>query len=430
MKRLTLLGLTLVFCLLSFIIFVQAQDSMEVLFWTRPNPLWTEYWEKMAVKYNDTNPVIAGKKVTIKAMPMPTKPSSEAAIQMSISAGTIVGGSENIVTGFASLLASEGQLVALDELPGFWDLIKTRAMTTTIKRWTAPDGHIYIVPNFSNPKLYVWRIDILKKLAFEKPPVSYNEALELGKRLKEKYPDKFLMADDRMVDPTWWKRWGDFFPFYYANTNTPFMTGNKLTANDKAAIEVFDFLHKLYEKNYLLTAKVKDPFVQGLCVWKRINSWDPVRWKKKYPEMVFSQNYIITGPIPSTPAKTANFFTDEKGLVIYTKASPEEKKAIWDFYKFVLSNPKNDALYFETTGVLPVRGDVTFNPIINYLLTPETELWSKAVSLAIPSINHPKFSEIMEFIGIEGLIPAIKGEKSPEQAWIDVKVDIETLLKQ
>jgi len=410
---------------------VLATEALEILFWTRPNPLWVNFWEEMAERYMASNPVVAGKAVKVKVMPMPEKPTSEAAIQMSIAAGTVADGSENIVTGFAHLLAKEGHLVPLDTLPGFWELMEKRAMKDLILRWKAPDGHIYLIPNFSNPKLYAWRMDILRTLGFGEPPKDYNQVFELGKRLKEKYPEKFLMADTRTVEPTWWKRWGDFFPFYYANTDVRFITESKLTADEEVVIKVFEFFHKLYDKGYLLTAKVGDPFPTGVCVWTRINSWDPLRWKTKFPELVFGRDYVVTGPVPAPCSEQPiNFFTDEKGLVIYANPSPEEREAIWDFYKFVLSDVKNDIFYFETTGVLPVRGDVDTNPELSALRVPETALWSFAVSNAIPSTNHPKFAEILEALGAEGFIPALKGERAPEEAWKKAKAKILALLQE
>jgi len=422
----------LVLVLVGISVSALAAESVEVTFWPRPNPLWVEYWQYMADRYMVTNPVINGKPVVVKIASMPTKPSSEAAIQMAIAGGTVATGSGNIVTGFGLMLAKDGHLVPLDELPGFWELMEQRAIADTIReKWVAPDGHVYTVPNFSNPKIYAWRIDILRELGYQHPPRSYSEVFELGRVLKARYPDKFLMVDDRTVDPTWWKRWGDFFPFYHAFIAAPFVTNNKLTVSDAMVVEVFEFFHGLFDNDLLLTAKAQDPFPTGLCVWTRINAWDPIKWRDKYPELVFGENYVLSPPVvPDWYPQDLpiHFFTDEKGIVIYANASEEERLAIWDFYRFVLGDPQNDLTYFETTGVLPSRGDITTNPILASAITPETFLWSYAVSVAIPSMAHPKFAEIQEALGAQGFIPALRGEKPSGRAWADAKAAIEDLL--
>lgn len=431
LKKINLLLLLVLTCvtLLVLPVIAQTSDSLQITFWTRPNPLWVTYWEKMAEKYNATTPVVAGKNVVVEAVSVPAKPDTETAIQMSIAAGTVVQGSENLLTGFVNILAEEGYTVPLDELPGFLELMGKRGMADLIKEWTASDGHIYLIPNFSNPKLFAWRIDILRELGFETPPGTYCEALELGEQIKKRDPDKFLMVEHRATNPSWSNRWGDFFPFYYANTSTPFITGNILTADDKAAIEVFKFFNEMYAKRYLLTVEVPNAFDRGVGVWQRINSWAPLQWKESAPNMVLDRNYSVTGPLQADENRPGNFFTDEKGMAIFAQSSSEEREAIWDFYKFVLSDPANDLIYFQMTGVLPVRGDLTVHPELKSLITPETTLWAGAVSTAIPSISHEQFAKVMEILGTEGFIPALRGEKDPEKAWADTKALITALLK-
>ena len=63
---------------------------------------------------------------------------------------------------------------------------------------------------------------------------------EVAKLAQEE--DLFLMVRPALVKPNWWERWFDFFTLYYAiSGDVPFITGNEITADEEAVLEVFQF---------------------------------------------------------------------------------------------------------------------------------------------------------------------------------------------
>jgi len=199
-------------------------STVQIDFWAAPNPTQQAFWKKMADRYMEEH-----KHVKIKVSPMPESPSSEAGIQSAIAAGNAPVLSENISRGFAAQLAESRAIVPMDQFDGFDDLLRKRQMETTISTWKFADGHQYVLPIYSNAMLFGWRIDLLKELGYNEPPKTYSEVLEVGKKLKEKYPDKFLWARADLAKPTWWARWFDFFMLYNAASNgTHFIDGTRV----------------------------------------------------------------------------------------------------------------------------------------------------------------------------------------------------------
>lgn len=212
-------------------------QAVEFEFWSAPNPTQQAFWTEMANAYMEEN-----EHVTIKVSPIPESPSSEAGIQSAIAAGNAPAVTENISRGFAAQLAESGAIVPLETFEGYTELIEERKMQKTMEGWTFADGHQYVLPIYSNAILFAWRLDILQELGYEAPPKTYSEVLELGERLKEAHPDKFLWARADLVKPTWWARWFDFFMLYNAASGgNGFIEGSELAADDQAGIKTRNF---------------------------------------------------------------------------------------------------------------------------------------------------------------------------------------------
>jgi multiple sugar transport system substrate-binding protein len=281
--------------------------------------------------------------------------------------------------------------------------------------------------------LFGWRIDILKELGFNEPPTTYSGMMAVGKALKAAYPDNFLIARDALIQTTWWQRWFDFFMLYNAASDgQPFVTGSQVTADDEAVIAVFKFYGDLKANDYLLTQKATSPFETGLEVWRSLGPWSFPGWKANWPEMVLNETFVTAPPpLPDdVNLAYAKTFADAKGLVIYAQRSPEEQAAIWEFIKWVFTDPINDRAWVDATGMLPMRGDLTTNPTFAKVFEDHPELMGYAdeMAYAVPAMANERFADIQTALGEEGLIPVILGEKTPQQGWADAKAAIEAIL--
>jgi multiple sugar transport system substrate-binding protein len=399
-------------------------------FWAAPNPTQQAFWQDMAKQYATVNP-----KVKVNVTAMKESPTSEASIQAAIAAKSAPTLSENINRGFAAQLAGSKALVPLDTLDGFQDIVKARNMSGTIGPWKFADGHQYVLPIYSNAMLFGWRLDTLKDLGYNEPPKTYSEILDLTKKLKAKYGDKkFLWAKADLADPTAWKRWFDFFMLYDAASNgNKFIEGSKFTGDDKAGVSVLTFVDNLRKENGLLARQVTDPFETGVGTFADIGPWTFTTWAEKYPELQYNKNYTLTmPPVPDgmNPADSKTF-ADTKGLVIYASATKEQQKAAIDFIKWVYSDAKNDAAWFEKTMLPPARDDLTSNEAFKSILdkNPQLKPYAENVPNAIPPMDNAKYNDLQTIIGEQAFNKVVKGEISPEEGWANMKKAIESALK-
>ncbi|MDP4164370.1 MAG: extracellular solute-binding protein [Bacillota bacterium] len=398
-------------------------------FWAAPNPTQQVYWKEIADEFTKENP-----KIKVNVSPMKESPTSEAGIQSAIAGGSAPTMSENINRGFAAQLAESKALVPLDQLSGFDKVKQSRNMENTMKGWQFADGHQYVLPIYSNAMLFGWRLDILKQLGFNEPPKTYSEMLAVAKKLKEKFPDKYVWAKADLADPTAWKRWFDFFMLYNAASNgNKFVEGSKFTGDQKAGESVLGFVNDLRKDNALLTRQAKDPFETGLGIFSDIGPWTMSYWADKFPNMKYNETYTLALPPVPDGMDTTNVhtFADTKGLVIYASATKEQQKAAMTFINWVYSNPKNDLTWLEKTNLPPARDDLSTNDTFKAFFdkNPALKPYAAAVPNGIPSMDNSKYNDLQTFIGQQAFNPVVKGEKDPKTAWTDMQKAIEGALK-
>jgi multiple sugar transport system substrate-binding protein len=398
-------------------------------FWAASNPTQQAYWQNMAKAYEQTN-----SKVKINVSVIKESPSSEATIQAAIAGGSAPTISENINRGFAAQLAASKALVPLDTLNGFNDIITTRKMSSTIQPWKFADGHQYVLPIYSNAMLFGWRLDLLKELGYNTPPQTYSEIMAVNAKLKAKYPDKYFWAKADLADPTAWKRWFDFFMIYNAASNgNNFIEGNKFVGDDKAGVATLTFIDDLRKNKGVLAQNVADPFETGTSLFIDLGPWTFTNWAEKFPNMKYNENYTLSmPPVPDgVDPKTSKTFADTKGLVIYASATKEQQAAALDFVKWVYSDPKNDAQWFDQTKLPPARDDLTTNDSFKAILdkNPQLQPYAENVPNAVPPMDNPKFNDLQTIIGQEAWNKVVRGEIDPATGWANMKKAIEGALK-
>lgn len=397
------------------------EQKVTIDFWTAPANVHQVFWKQMAEAYAEVKPNV---KINVSAMP--ESPTSEAGILAAIAGGTAPTISENVFRGFAAQLAENKAIVPLDSMDGFDDIVRNRNMEHIMAGWKFSDGHQYVLPIFSNPSMFVWRIDILKEAGVNEPPKTYSEVIEAGRKLKQKYPDKYVWVNPDLVNTAWYKRWWDFLTLYAgASQGNAFVQGKNIVADDKAAVDVLKFFDDMRKEKLVLAQQATDPFETGLGVASQLVPFKFVTMREKYPELKYGTNFVVTSaPVPDgVPTTDVKTVADSKGLVIYAQASEEKQKAAWEFVKWVFSKPEHDLKWLEVTNLLPARGDLatdaTFAEYLNKY--PELQAYVDNVKNAVPAIDNPKFVEIQGAIGEKGLIPVLNGQTEPEKAWDDVK---------
>ncbi|MGX7393396.1 ABC transporter substrate-binding protein [Carnobacterium mobile] len=426
-----LLGITLVGCGSNSNSSKKENGKTEVTFWAAPNPPQLKYWKEMAAEFEKTNPDI-----DVVVTQMKESPSSEATIQSAVASKTAPTMSENINRSFGAQLAESEVILPLNKIEGFSDIVSSRNMNATVDSWEFSDGSQYILPVYSNPIMFAWRTDVLKDLGYSEPPKTYSELVEVGKKLKEKYPEKVIWAKSDLSDPTGWMRWFDFFPLYDAATEgNSFIEDNKLTVDDEAGVELLTMMADLQKDKLLLAGEATDPFENQVSIMADLGPWAFPNWEEKFPELVYGENYTVASPVvPDSMADTENVSTyaDAKGIVMYTQATEEEQKAAVEFLKFVYGDVQHDVELLETTSLIPARDDSTENEAFaDYFKEhPEMKSFAESVKNAVPAMDNANYNELQQIIGESAWNPIVRGEKTPEKAWKDMKAALEGVLKE
>lgn len=406
-----------------------ATGKTKITFWAAPNPTQVKYWKEMATNFEKEN-----ENVTVEVSQMKESPSSEATIQSAIASKTAPTLSENINRSFAAQLANSKAILPLNEQTDFDAIVKGRHMDQSIEGWKFSDGNQYVLPVYSNPILFGWRLDTLKDLGFDEAPTTYSELIKVAEKLKG--TDTALWAKKDLADPTAWMRWFDFFPLYNAaSKDGAFVDDNEFVGNETAMKDVFELMNTLAKDKVLRTGEATDPFENGDSVMTDLGPWTFPNWAEKYPEMEFNKTYTVTTPVvPDDMAdeEHVSTYADAKGIVMYAQATEDEQKAAMEFLKFVFENEENDMKLLEMTSLIPARDDATENETFKAYFdeNPAMKVYAENVPYAIPAMDNEKYNDIQQVFGEKAWVPVIRDETTADQAYKDAKEAIEGVLQE
>ena len=411
--------------LVIFVILLSVSFMFGVIdFWTAPNPQQEAFWKEMVEIWNQNNP-----DAQIKWKVIPATGSSEESILTAIASGEGPDLCTNIFSGFAAQLIEADILVPWNEFDGYENLLEKRGMAEAIKGWEF-DGNSYVIPIYSNPMLVWWRNDLLKEAGFDSPPRTYSEVIELGDKIaipKERYAYSFLKGKN------WWDRWFDYITHYYAAGNGAAyldVNKNKCLLNkapgfgDRAiGYEVADFVAELFDKGYDALTMIDNALFMGAVVGQINGPWTMPWAENTFPD-VYPEHIVFSAPpVPDNypedmPIKT---FADTKGMVLFNYA--ENKDKIWEFVKWVYSDPEHDKKWLELTNLPPVRDDLVTNELFAPIFEGNEGLkaYAEYVPYAVPPALTTYTVEIQDLM-TQYLVEPLSLQKGTPEETVDKTV--------
>lgn len=392
--------------------------KITVDFWTAPQQVQYNFWEKKAQAFNETKTEVGGKVVEVKVQQMPESPSSEAGIQNAIATGTVPAVSENINRGFAATLAESDAVYDLSGEAWFQDVIEARAMGTTMDGW-AIDGKQYVLPIYVNPMIWQWNMKALNTLNFDKAPETVEEftavinefAAKRDTTMKETGVTHSFYRPSLTRPDQWWDRWYDFqMPYEALTGGKPWVEGNKLVLDKQGAIEAFELIGlfgntiQQGELSSIWTEEVPSVLVTINAPWEI----ELLRENGK----VYGEDYVFGPSIVKNAGDKPYNFADSKGLVLYKNKGISEEKHLGavEFVKWVYNkenSAQTDLDWLKATTMLPVRGDLNENKLFADTMQeyPELAALAEAVPYSIPGIASDKVTEIQEALTESGMAP-------------------------
>ncbi|MCK4541322.1 MAG: extracellular solute-binding protein [Spirochaetales bacterium] len=312
--------------------------------------------EKIAIdsfnKKNPDSPVIYN--------PIPAGSSSEMIIQTAIATSTAPTITANLEVFFANFLAENDVLVALDTLPGFNELVKSRSSEGFMDSIRSADGHIYVLPQMWTPALLLYDNVMLKKAGFDKPPVTYSEFNEFASKVIE-------MGDCIAIDfdpiAAWWKLGYYWHTFYMsAKGNVQELSKDGLDTKSDVSVAFVEFVANAFKKGYASTDRDRYKFNQHSNVgcMACAGSGAPKGVMAMRPDAELT---LAPPPVPDFIGTNEGSWVDAsvKGLAIIKNSGNVEKA--WEYIKWRFSNPEFDLELMNKTSLLPMRSDLMENPV-------------------------------------------------------------------
>ncbi|MCH7887448.1 MAG: extracellular solute-binding protein [Candidatus Marinimicrobia bacterium] len=391
-------------------------------YWTAPSIELSRFEKEVVDKWTSTH-----KETPIDWKTIPAGITSEEVILTAIATRTGPDVISNIFGGFAAQLADAGVIVALDTLPGFWDVVEKRKMANIVRNDWFYKGHIYVIPMYTNPEMVWYNKEMLDKFGITELPRTYSEFFRLLEMVC--IPNKVygLTAD---VSSRWYSRWFDYLTLYAsASGGVPYIDvdKNEVYLDSNYGIAVTEFFFKLFDEGYAPRFEIQDGFEKGVFFASIKGAGSTVRIKKLYPDLKYEIGSIL---VPDDYPEDAPVYTlaESKGMVLFESSNNKDKA--WDFMKWYFSG-EHDSLWIALTNYLPAREDLTSNPIFTSYFddNPTAKIYADILEFTVPLVLTAKTVEIQTILNRELWQPIIFGTKSPVQASQDANMAVQRILK-
>ncbi|MBI3004028.1 MAG: extracellular solute-binding protein, partial [Ignavibacteriales bacterium] len=287
-----------------------------------------------------------------------------------------------------------------------------------LKTFLSDDGHYYQMPWKTNPVMMFYNIRMFEEAGVKEIPRTYSEFLAAAKKLTRDLDGDGqidIWAGERDIRPVWRERLSDFFPFYIAATGgrTLFEVGEPAFDNDSAR-DVFKFFQSCYAHEFFPRTFFQggDPFILERKATHFAGAWQIATMQKLAPHVRYG---VAPIPVPDSSRGPVYTYGDYKNIAIFkTTKHPQEA---WEFLKFLVTS-KHDLLLLEIANQIPVRGDLTSNPLFAdfFERNPKMVTFAKQTVYTRGVDAVPDLKEIFDALSQEYEACAVYGRITPEEA--------------
>jgi len=312
---------------------------------------------------------------------------------------------------FVAKLADKNGILPIeeDEIADIKDHILKAALYSNYYK-----GKFYGLPDQTTCIALFYNKEIFKKKGIKNPPKTWEEFIEIGKKITDGKVYAFGMHNS-----LWWT-----FPFFFS-FGAKFLSddGKTCLLDSPEAIAGFTLKVDLYRKY-----KIEGGAWQAGAI-------NPDAGFRNYKyAMIFSGPWAIksleeakipfgVALIPQGPKGSATTVGGTNMVIFHKETKPLALK----FMKFLLS-PEIQSLWANELGQIPLRDDVL--ALIDTVKNPYLPIFIEQMKYATPRPPHPNYSDIELTFNAE-MEAALSGQKTPEQALKDAVLKVnEKILKE
>ena len=300
---------------------------------------------------------------------------------------------------FVAKLADKNAIISLDmaDIGNLKDELMEAALYSNYYK-----GKFYGLPDQTTCIALFYNKDIFRKKGIKHPPRTWDEFIEIGKKITDGSVYAFGMHNS-----LWWT-----FPFF--NTfGAKFLSedGARCLLDSPEAIKAFSLKVDLYRK-YKIEA--------GAWMAGAMNP--DLGFRNGKYAMIFNGPWSIkslrdqglnfgVALIPAGPKGTSTT-VGGTNMVIFNK---DKKELALKFLKFLLS-AENQAMWSNELGQIPLRKDAI--PYVDTLKNPYLKIFIEQMKTAVPRPPTPYYTDIELTFNAE-MEAALNGQKTPAQALKD-----------
>ena len=402
-----------------------AIDEGILTYWCATNTFEIEFARQVVAEWNqDTT------RIPVHFQPVPSGQSTEEVILAAIVGKTTPDVYSNIWPGVIEQYREAGAVLSFSHFHDFDSVLTARFPTEMIKGFRSPDSQFYQFPWKGNPLMMFYNKGLLEDAGIEKIPATFEEFMAIAPRVVvdldgDGHPDRWLM--DPHIIPMWWQRFFDFYAFSIACTQgKTLITDGKANLDRPESYQVMNFFRWNFSHGYFPRSIFQeDIFLNGQLAFHVTGPW-MVSHVERYKQPNFE--YGITPLVrPDGIAGPVYTYGDPKSIVIFsTTQHPQEA---WAFVKF-MTNRMNDLRLLEITSQLPLRKDLTLDPLYRdyFAEHPAGRLYAEQIPYVVGTDHTIYLQEIFDIISQEFDAACIYQAKTVDEAIMSMQERVQQLL--
>ncbi|QIO24521.1 extracellular solute-binding protein [Haloarcula sp. JP-L23] len=381
-----------------------------VEFWSSPNGQELSFHKSAAEEFGAESETI------VEVSPVPEGDSSEQVVLSALASGSEPDVFANVFPGFAAQLQANDSATDLYGIDGVEEFLADRCGEELLSRYEAPDGGLYQAPWKANPVLFQYNDTVFEEAGYseEDYPRTLSALIEEGPNIIESSSAEVLW--DRAPLPTWYERWFDFLPIYFAASKgeaSMFSQENGQTQpafNNDTAVQVLEFFQQLFANDLIPQQSGEEPkFPNDLAA---INTGGP--WVIPYFQDVnedISMSHL-TPPVPEGVEENGHTYADPKNTSVFQ--SSDVAAEAWSFIEFEM-NEDRDIAFMEDTLQLPLRSGLVEAGESFFEENPQVEPYAQALETSHPPAYTPDYTKVMNIFGEEAFVPVTRGNRDPQE---------------
>jgi sn-glycerol 3-phosphate transport system substrate-binding protein len=291
-------------------------------------------------------------------------------------------------------------------------------------------GKTWGIPFQRSTIVLYWNKDAFKEAGLDpnKPPASWADMVEMGKRLTRKDAAGNVSRYGVMVPSTGYAYW--MFQAFARQNGEVLMSsdGNRTFFDKPAVVEALEFWrdlggkHGVMPKGTVEWGTLREAFLQGktAMMWHTTGNLTPVRNEAKFD---FGVAMLPASKMRGSPTGGGNFY-------VFKKASPAERKAAVTFIKWMTA-PERAAQWSIGTGYVGVTRDAYSTPALKKYASefPAAAVARDQFQYAVAEFSVHENARVKKFLD-DAIQAALTGGKEPKAALTEAQAQAERVLSR